>query len=160
VRIRVVLLTAAAALVVLYLLKTMSGPDATERTEEQARVPRIPRGAAETAASVPPSLRNVFEYSEAVTRPAAAAAVRPAISPTLPVVAAPIPSPSPLVRLVGLVHRGGRTKAALAVAGDTVVLAPGESASGYTVVSIDEDDGVRVTGPDGATLVLSAASDR
>ena len=155
-RIRVVLLTAAAALAVLYLLGTMSGPDATQRIEDQRRVPRAPRGAAETAPGSPGSLRNVFEYSEVASRPPAPAS-RPSISPREPVAAAPIPSPSPAVRFVGLVHRGGRTRAALAVAGDTVVLAVGESASGYTVVSIDEYEGVRVSGPDGATIVVGAA---
>jgi hypothetical protein len=158
VRIRVVLLTSAAALVVLYLLSTMGAPDATDRTEEQARVPRTLGGAAETAAAIPPSLRNVFEYSETVVRPPASS--RPVITSTVPAATLPMPSPSPLVRLVGLVHRGGRTKAALAVAGDTVVLAPGESAAGYTVVSIDEDEGVRVSGPDGATIVLRGGRDQ
>jgi hypothetical protein len=70
-------------------------------------------------------------------------------------IAAPSPSPSPAVRLVGLLRRKGELKAALAILGETVVLAPGESAAGYTVVSIDEEEGVRVQGPDGGTLQLS-----
>ena len=156
-RIRVVLLTAAAALVVLYLLRTMGGPDATDRPDELARVPRTVRGAGDTAAAIPPSLRNVFEYSDAVSRPAIPVASRAVITPTLPAVALPEPSPSPLVRLVGLVRRGAQTKAALAIAGDTVVLAAGETAAGYTVVSIDEDEEVRVRTPDGGSVVLVAA---
>ena len=159
-RVRVVLLTAAAALVVLYLLRTMSGPDVADRREEPARVPRTVRGAGETAAAIPPSLRNVFEYSDAVSRPATPVASRAVTTVTPPSLPPPEPSPSPLVRLVGLVRRGAQTKAALAVAGDTVVLAAGESAAGYTVVSIDEDEGVRVRTPDGGSIVLAPARDQ
>jgi hypothetical protein len=158
-RIRVVLLTAAAALVVMYLLGTMSGPDVSPRAEEQPRVPRTARGPGEAAAMIPPSLRNVFEYSD-VARPVTPVASRAPVIPTLPAASVPEPSPSPLVRLVGLVHRGARTRAALALAGETVVLGAGETASGYTVVSIDEDEGVRVRTPDGGTIVLAARRDQ
>jgi hypothetical protein len=61
------------------------------------------------------------------------------------------------VRLVGLLRRGGRLRAALAIVGETVVLAPGESSGGYSVVSIDEDEGVTLRGPDGSTVTLSSA---
>jgi hypothetical protein len=160
VRIRVVLLTAAAALVVLYLLRTMSGPDVTQPREEPARIPRPVRGAGETTAAIPPSLRNVFEYSDAAALPAMPVATRAVTTAPLPSVAPPEPSPSPLVRLVGLVRRGAQTRAALAVAGATVVLAAGESAAGYTVVTIDEDEGVRVRTPDGSSIVLPAGRDQ
>jgi hypothetical protein len=156
-RIRVVLLTAAAALAVLYLLRTMSGPGTAERGEAPDRTPRAVRGAADTAAAVPASLRNVFEYEDAAARPALAAPPRAATTAALPSLVPPAPSPSPLVRLVGLVRRGAQTKAALVVPGDTVVLGVGESAAGYTVVSIDEDEGVRVRTPDGGTIVIAAA---
>jgi hypothetical protein len=158
--VRVVLLTAAAALVVLYLLQTMSGPEVADRAQEPARVPRTVRGAADTAAVIPPSLRNVFEYMEAAPRPVLPVATRAVTTATLPSVLPPEPSPSPLVRLVGLVHRGAQTRVALALAGDTVVLAAGESAAGYTVVSIDEDEGVRVRTPDGGTIVLVTGRDQ
>jgi hypothetical protein len=69
-----------------------------------------------------------------------------------------MPSPSPLVRLVGLLRRGGHVRAALAVAGETAVLGAGESAAGYTVVSIDEDDAVTLRTPDGSTIVLAAGT--
>jgi hypothetical protein len=158
-RIRVVLLTAAAALVVIYLLRSMAAPEGGERAEQQARVPRTPRQPGEAAAAVPSSLRNVFEYSD-VVRPVAPPASRPVAAATLPPLTMPSPSPSPAVRLVGLVHRAGRTRAALAVAGDTVVLGAGETAAGYTVVSIDEDEGVRVRTPDGTIIVLAATRDQ
>jgi hypothetical protein len=54
------------------------------------------------------------------------------------------------------VRRKGELKAALAILGDTVVLGRGESAAGYTVLSIDEEEGVRVQAPDGSTLQLAA----
>ena len=44
--------------------------------------------------------------------------------------------------------------------GETIVLASGESAGGYTVVAIDEDEGVRVRTPDGSTIVLVPTPDR
>ena len=159
-RVRVVLLTSAAALAVLYLLMTISTPDVSDRRDEPARVPRTVRGAGDTAPAIPSSLRNVFEYSEAVSRPATPVATQALTPATPPPFAAPEPSPSPLVRLVGLVRRGAQTRAALAIAGDTVVLAAGESAAGYTVVSIDEDEGVRVRMPDGVSMVLAAGRDQ
>jgi hypothetical protein len=98
------------------------------------------------------SLRNVFEYVEAGVR---AVGPPPSMAPRAPVAAAIPPPPAPpAVRLVGLLRRGGQLKAALAITGETYVLASGESAGGYTVVGIDEDEGVRVKTPDGATIVL------
>ena len=96
-------------------------------------------------------MRNVFEYAGAPRADAAA----PAAAPTTAPVVVPSPSPSPAVRLVGLVRRKGQVKAALAILGETVVLARGEAAAGYTVLSIDEDDGVRVQAPDGSVLQLA-----
>ena len=159
-RIRVVLLTAAAALVVMYLLRTLGGHEATDRPEAPPRIARTSRGAGETAAAIPPSLRNVFEYSDAVSRPLVPVSSRPVITPARPTIVVPEPSPSPLVRWGGLVHRRGQTKAALAVPGDTVVLGAGETAAGYTVVSIDEDEGVRVRTPDGGSIVLVVTRDQ
>ncbi len=118
--------------------------------------PAMPRGALppartlEPAAVATPPARNVFEYADAKPPAAPPVASAPAPEP----VTAPAASPSPAVRLVGLVRRHGQLKAALAITGDTVVLAPGESAAGYTVVSIDEDEGVRVRAPDGSTVLL------
>jgi hypothetical protein len=57
--------------------------------------------------------------------------------------------PEAPVRLVGVVLRGGKRKAALAIRGELAVIGPGESADGYTVVAIDEEEGVRLVGPEG-----------
>src|SRR5207253_8691619 len=95
-------------------------------------------------------LRNVFAYSDS-------APSRVAVAPATPSAAAravQVPSPSPVARLVGLLRRGGHLQAALVILGETVVLAPGESAGGYTVVSVDEEEGVVLRAPGGATLRL------
>ena len=63
-------------------------------------------------------------------------------------------SPERAVRLVGLVRRPGGLRAAVAIAGEVVVLRPGESAGGWTLVALDED-GARLRGPDGAEEALS-----
>lgn len=94
--------------------------------------------------------------------PRCARRARPPAWPLAPAAAATIapPPPPPAVRLVGLLRRGAQIKAALAITGETYVLASGESAAGYTVVGIDEDEGVRVKMPDGSTIVLAPTPDR
>jgi len=70
---------------------------------------------------------------------------------------APSPDPAPArVRLVGLVRRAGVVRAALVVDGEVVLASAGETASGFRVVSIDEEGGVRLRDPEGleATLAL------
>ena len=154
---RVLVAAAAAAVLVLVLLRTMGGPGAPERPAP-ARRPQTASGMAGTAARISPApLRNVFEYAGGAPSIVRAASGPPGL--TLPSSAPlPQPSPSPLVRFVGLLRRGGRLRAALAIVGETVVLAPGESSGGYSVVSIDEDEGVTLRTPDGSTVTLSSAS--
>jgi hypothetical protein len=126
---------------------TPSGPG-----RRAAQPPVTPGLAPEPALS-----RNIFEYAEAPAAPVAAAPARVfrPPSPQPSVLLSPPPPPVPEVRLVGVVVRGGQRKAALYVRGEMAVLAAGETAGGYTVLSIDEDDGVRVRGPEGE-LTLSA----
>ncbi|HEV7500061.1 MAG TPA: hypothetical protein VGQ33_08670 [Vicinamibacteria bacterium] len=154
-KMRVFVAAAAAAIAVLLLLRTMDGPGAPERPSPIRR-PQTASAVAGTASrSSPVPLRNVFEYAggpSVVRAGSGTPAPTPPSSPPLPQ-----PSPSPLVRLVGLLRRGGRLRAALAIVGETVVLAPGESSGGYSVVSIDEDEGVTLRGPDGSTVTLSSA---
>ena len=155
-RLLVVSLVAVAALA--YFLRAAGGSGDSEPPAER------PREAVRTdqfAAPVPPPgvpVRNVFEYSDgAPPAPPAAGAGVARITP--PPAQAPAPVPSPLVRLVGLLRRAGQTRAALAIAGETVVLAAGESAAGYTVVSIDEEEGVRLRAPDGGLIVVTSGSE-
>jgi hypothetical protein len=58
------------------------------------------------------------------------------------------------VRLVGLVRRPGGLRAAVAIAGEVVILRPGESSGGWTLVALDED-GARLRGPDGHEEALT-----
>jgi len=73
---------------------------------------------------------------------------------------APVLSPSPLpaavpVRFVGFVFQGRRTRAVIAVDGETYLLEAGEEAGGYTLLSADEATGVRLRTPGGGELALA-----
>jgi hypothetical protein len=109
-------------------------------------------------ASPPPRLtRDPFRYAD---EPAARVpTVAPPTSRSPEPVAAPLAAPEP-IRLSGFVRRGAELKAVLWVAGTTVVVAAGESAEGYRVISIDEDAGVRVRAPSGDELWLRPSSAR
>jgi len=100
--------------------------------------------------------RNVFEYErEQAPFPALLEPLRPAPSqvPRTPDVS---PKPAePAVRLVGFLRRAGGLEAALAIRGSVFVLAVGERAEGYLLLSADEDTGVRIEGPDGAAFTLA-----
>lgn len=158
-RARVLLVSAATAIVVAYLLRTVGGSGPSDRPVPPVRVP-APLTTPGEPSVLPAPLRNVFEYAEGAPRPTPLVAPV-AVAPMAPAMreAAPGPSATPAVRLVGLLRRGAQLKVALAVAGETMVLAPGESAGGYTVLSIDEEEGVRVRTPEGTTVVLGGGSE-
>jgi hypothetical protein len=113
------------------------------------------RRAAPMPATAPPaepvpivSVRDPFRYGDL---PAPPPPVRPArvVAPAL----APTPTTEPAYRLVGVVQRDGRLRAALSIGGEIVLLAPGETAGGVTVLAVQED-GVRLRGPDGRDEVI------
>jgi hypothetical protein len=158
-RARVFVMAAVAAAVAFYLVWTLGGPDGSSSAPDSARATAPLRSVAEPVAVPSASLRNVFEYADAPVRAAGPAVMAPVAPATVPSAEAP-PPPPPAVRLVGLLRRGAQVKAALAITGETYVLATGESAAGYTVMGIDEDEGVRVKMPDGSTIVLAPTSDR
>ncbi|PYQ48893.1 MAG: hypothetical protein DMF78_20115 [Acidobacteria bacterium] len=145
-------LAVAAALAAAYLWRD-AGSGASDAPAAAPRAPVPPARAVEPPAVTVPPARNVFEYAD--QRPPLAAAPSATSAATPVPTVAPAASPSPALRLVGLVRHGGQLKAALAVFGETVVLGPGESAAGYTVISIDEEEGVRVRGPDGSAVQLT-----
>ena len=98
--------------------------------------------------------RNPFEYGEraappsiAVRTPVPVATMRPADPP---------PTPPP-VKLVGIVHGASGLRAALTMDGEVVLGSRGEKVRGYTIVTIDEDRGVVLSGPDGEKLELRPA---
>lgn len=92
-------------------------------------------------------LRDPFHYADQPEPPAAPAAPRFTPEP------APTAAPEAPVRLVGLVRRRGGTRAAVAIAGEVVLLGPGDTAQGWTLVALDED-GARLRGPDGREEVV------
>jgi len=92
-----------------------------------------------------------FRYAEEHRQGTASAAPAIKAAPSPP--AAPAPSANPL-RLIGVVRKGGTVKAAVSLWGETVVMAEGEESRGYKVLSIDDEGGVRLRGPDGAELTL------
>lgn len=155
---RVIAVAALASALAFYLLREAKGPGPSSGEPDAARA-RPPVTLVEASAAPSPPLRNVFEYVSAASRPAAPTRSLAAAPPVAPAALASPPAPPPL-RLVGLLRRGAQVKAALAIMGETVVLASGESAGGYTVLAIDDDEGVRVRTPDGSTIVLVPTSDR
>jgi hypothetical protein len=112
------------------------------------------------APSLPPErlTRNPFRYADEAPARAAPSAPAPARSPA-PAATLPPPTPEP-VRLSGFVRRGGELKAVLSVGGTTLVVAVGESAEGYRVLSVDEDAGVRLRGRSGEEMLLRPAPAR
>jgi hypothetical protein len=118
------------------------------------QAPAAPASApAKAAPPLPPlaleSVRDSFRYGDAPV----VAARPPHPRPTPPPSAAPTPPPEPAFRLVGVVRREGRLRAAISLGGEVVLLAPGESAGGVTILAV-HDDGVRLRGPDGLEQVL------
>lgn len=109
-----------------------------------------PRAGASPALAVtaPPPSRNVFRYLDEASEPGPTVRVPHTAPPETQ------PPPPPAVRLIGFLRREGGLKAALSIMGEIVVCAPDEQVSGYTVVSVDEEEGVRVRAPDGAEISL------
>jgi hypothetical protein len=107
-----------------------------------------------TAASSPPQrlARDPFRYANEARVPATSSQSEPAPTPSYDA-PAPAPSPEP-IRLSGFVRQGGALKAVLSLYGTTVVAGIGETAEGFRVVSVDEDQGVRLRGPTGEELQL------
>jgi hypothetical protein len=95
------------------------------------------------------SVRDPFRYADLPRVPPPAPPPVRAAAP----VPLPTPTPEPAYRLVGVVARGGRLRAALSIGGEIVLLAPGETAGGVTVLAVHED-GVRLRGPDGRDEVI------
>lgn len=157
-RSRVLAVAALIAAIAFYLRREDGGPGPSSGGPDAARATPPVTLAGEASPAPSPPLRNVFEYVSAASRAAPTRSVV-AVAPVAPVALASPSGPPPL-RLVGLLRRGAQVKAALAIMGETVVLASGESAAGYTVLAIDDDEGVRVRTPDGGTIVLVPTPDR
>ena len=111
-----------------------------------------PREVARPEETTPPEplaalpARDIFRYAQPAPPPSSRLSAGAQTKP-------PAPSAAP-VRLIGLVRRGGRLCAALAIAGEIDLAGAGETAGGVAVLSVDEDQGVRVRLPDGHELLL------
>jgi hypothetical protein len=124
--------------------------------------PALPAGATSgspvTTSRVPPTrpavdldtVRDVFHFEDGRSGGVGAPAT-PHATPTASVAAPPA---APEARLVGLVRRGPRLLAALALADEVVVLGAGDSAGGYAVLDVSED-GVRLRDPEGREETLT-----
>ncbi len=116
---------------------------ATPRAEATPPAPRVVE---------PEAIRDLFRFADGSAQsPEGTGRERtraPEARPT-----APVPTPSPGPRLVGLVSRGGRMVAALAADGEVVLAGPGETAAGVTVLAVD-DEGVRIRRADGTEEML------
>ena len=135
------------------LLLRPPGPSASARPAEDP----APRRSAPPARAADPDLpwpaRDPFRYAEEHRQGTASAPP--------PIKAAPSPAPAPSanpLRLIGVVRKGGTVKAAVSLWGETVVMAEGEESRGYKVLSIDDEGGVRLRGPDGSELTLPPSS--
>lgn len=153
-RARLVASAAVLAMVLAVLLLRRPGPGASARPPERAV--RTPAAAPSRISDpgLPWPARDPFRYAD--DRPPGGASSRPVMPvspPSVPTHPSVAPSARPL-RLIGLVRQGERLKAALSLWGETVVLGEGEESRGYTVLSVDEERGVRLRGPDGAELDL------
>src|SRR5687767_13381080 len=140
-----------AALLVVFVYSSIRRPPATEPPPKRVRRP-----SRSVDAPVPVPLpdaagdrRNPFEYAEA-----AQARPRAYVPPPVAVAATPTETPAPTIKLVGLVQQAGGPRAALALHGQIALGAQGQDVHGYTIVSIDEDAGVVLTGPDGRSVTL------
>jgi hypothetical protein len=98
--------------------------------------------------------RNIFQYGERVAPPSLVVRTPAPVTTVRP--ADPPPTPAP-VKLVGIVQGAGGLRAALTMDGEVVLGSRGEKVRGYTIVTIDEDRGVVLSGPDGEKLELRPA---
>lgn len=131
------------------LLLARGASDAPRPSVEPS--PRVrPSPAAPPAA--PPLVRDPFRFATEAPAPAATTAAATERHAVVPVPDA-TPTPWP-IRLSGYVRRGGTLKAAIVFSGSMVIAGPGDQIEGYTVLSVDEDAGVRVRATNGEEFVL------
>jgi hypothetical protein len=152
---------AAALLLLLALLFRQGAPGASARPPDAVEREPRPRFVPSAPAPIAPPARDVFRYvgadDDGATSPLQPEDVPPPSAPPSLADAAPAAPALPEgPRLVGIVRQAGVVKAAVAVSGEIAVLREGESVGGYTVLAIDEDEGVRLRDAAGTTLTLSA----
>jgi len=155
VKARLVASAAVLGVVLAMLLLREPGPGASARPAEEPAPRRSVPPARAADPDLPGPARDPFRYAE--ERRQGTASAPPAIQAAPPPRAVPAASANPL-RLIGVVRKGGTVKAAVSMWGETVVMAEGEESRGYKVLSIDDEGGVRLRGPDGSELTLPPSS--
>lgn len=147
----------------LVVLAVVLGVLALQLSRESGRaVAPAPRPSREPVFGVAPAARTVSPAPLArdpfhfVDEEAIATTRRPALTalapPLLPLEEPAAPA---RVRLVGLVRRAGVLQAALVVDGGVTLASAGDTVSGFRVLSLDEDEGVRVRDPQGLETTLT-----
>jgi hypothetical protein len=157
VRARLIASAVVLAMILAVLLLRERGPGASARPAQRpAPTPVMPLSRASDP-DLPWPARDPFRYSDERLAGTSSSRPIPAAPPSVASGPSPAASANPL-RLIGLVRKGGTLKAALSMFGETVVLGEGEESRGYRVLSVDEESGVRLKGPDGSELSLAPSS--
>ena len=160
-RLRLLGLGVSLAFVFAVLTRGAGGPPPAARPSP-ARAPTAARDAEpsllEPDPLPPPPGRDIFRYAEAPpAAPRQLATRRPASTSVAPPSNLAPPPALPL-RLVGLVRRAEGLRAAVATSAGVVLVGPGDGVSGYTVLGVDEELGLRLRGPDGIEHLLEPRS--
>jgi hypothetical protein len=148
-RARLVVLAAVLAVAAVQLSRESGRAVAPLPGEES---PRTAPAASRLAPPSPPARfdRDPFRFADEES----ATHANRAGAPAAPLPSSPEPAPA-RVRLVGLVRRAGLLRAALMVDGLMVLASPGDTVGGFHVLTLDEEGGVRVRGPEGLEVTLA-----
>jgi hypothetical protein len=160
-RMRLLALVAAVAALgaVLWL---QAAPGASARPADEAPRASAPPDVLSSTPPVAAPVRDIFSYAgeedtESGEPAPAFESAPPAALSAPPSLADTAPPPMPDgPRLVGIVRQAGALRAALSVEGELVVVRVGERAGPYTVLSIDEENGVELREASGASVTLPA----
>jgi hypothetical protein len=151
VRTRAAGLTIALVLVALVLLALEVVQRSPASPPQPSPRPAAPPPSASATSPGPAVSRDIFRYADSPEPQShAARASREADERRTE------PPPPAGPRLVGVLRRGGGLLAALAVEGEVVLLSPGQSAAGATLLSVDEES-VRLRLADGSERTLTVA---
>ena len=143
------------AVVLAIVLLRAPGPAASAKPAENRAPPLSAPPARAADPDLPWPARDPFRYAEEHRQGTVSALPAIEVAPSPPPV--PVASANPL-RLIGVVRKGGTVKAAVSLWGETVVMGEGEESRGYKILSIDDEGGVRLRGPDGSELTLPPSS--
>ncbi len=149
-RTRLVVLAAALVFAVIQLSRESGRAVAPLPGEPDQRSFATPAAPKVPVSPSPMPFRDPFRFLD--EEPLA----RPSPGPANLVARPPSPEPAPArSRLVGLVRSAGGLRAVLVLDGEVVLASAGDSVGGFRVLSLDEDEGVRIRDPEGLEAVLA-----